>query len=223
MTATVEDLLAFEPTLSSAQTSVVAVVNTTDGLYQVQIEELAPASYPAAGASSSTIRDALLADLGAPGFTISALDLISPPTTAIKIVGLLGTPFVIGVASPAAGLEVTTTTADGVPIAVVDHYLALACRLVSAESRWLDLLTDGQALRALHLMSRAGVLERYEAGGDEGEAGPIVAEALGPASTSWAAMAQSAGDPSLTHTRWGRAFLELLASVWGQGSAVGAW
>jgi hypothetical protein len=99
-----------------------------------------------------------------------------------------------------------------VPQPVLERYLAIAKRLVANSQIWGELWTEGQALRALHLLSRSGTLAKYGVP-DPGEAGQVASKALGPSSASFAVVALPPEAADLAATQWGRMYWELWQSV----------
>jgi hypothetical protein len=213
--AAIADLLEHLPTLTRKQASTVAVAaEPPDGDYTITLVD---ALGEAEGSSSTAteLRDDLLGDVAGTAVAVAA----ALGTRSLTLTGKAwGVAFDVAVAGPEAdAIVLTTITAAGVPQPVLERYLGIARRLVANTELWAELLTDAQALRALHLLARTGTLARYGVN-DPGEVGQTSSRSLGPSSASFATTAPS-GDPnaaderSLSSTRWGRAYWEIWIAV----------
>lgn len=132
--------------------------------------------------------------------------------TRAEICGELGIP---GGVAP----ELNDATDDQVE--VWSEVAALTCY----PSRWRSLTSSAHALLTAHYLATAPGLGLAEDGGDLAEvAGPLTAEADGPASRSFGAAAGSealpATDALLATTAYGRAFLQLRRAQRGFGAFV---
>lgn len=221
--ATLATLLAFLPGLSTRQVTVIALASSpADGDYTIELaspdltlDVEAAAVVEDSDKSGAEVRDELLDGLD--GSQLA--DVTSSGSRSIRIAGAeLGVAVLVTVAAPTDGMTVTTIEAAGVPEDLLEHYLGMAKRLVTAPE-WGVELPNGQALRALHLLDRRGYLEQYGVTqpGITGEAGPVVSTGLGPSSTSFAAPAAppttTSSDADLMSTQWGRMYAELWRGV----------
>lgn len=103
---------------------------------------------------------------------------------------------------------------NGVPGATIDLWLDVTREFIGL-TRWRRRASFGHALLAAHFMSAV-----HGEDGEGGlEAGPLMAEANGPASRSFGSIGQLT-DAELESTSYGRAFVALRRIVRGQGSAV---
>jgi hypothetical protein len=212
--AAIADLLEHLPTLTRKQVSTVAIAaEPPDGDYTITLVD-ALGEVEALDTAPTVLRDDLLGDVAGTAVAVAA----ALGTRSLTLTGKLwGVAFDVAAAGPDDGLVLTTITAAGVPQPVLERYLAIARRLVANTELWAELLTDAQALRALHLLARTGTLARYGVN-DPGEVGQTSSRSLGPSSASFATTAPS-GDPnaaderSLSSTRWGRAYWEIWIAV----------
>lgn len=215
--ATIADLLGYLPALSKAQVSkIVVAAAPPDGDYLVELDD-ALGEFTASGSTQVDVRDDLASDL-----QTTELATVEPlGDSMIKLTGAqLGVAFEIALTSPTDGATLTTTAAFGVPEPTIAKYLALASKLVSNTCMWGELLSDGQALRALHEMDAAGILELYGVP-TQGEVGVLVSSALGPSSSSYAAPVGSPGAESVfSTTKFGRAYYRLFRSVMPYAAAL---
>jgi hypothetical protein len=207
--ATIADMLEHLPTLTRKQVTTLAIAaEPPDGDYTVDLDDAAAAATGLAS-SAAELRDELLDELE-PSDLADALAL---GTGSLTLTGAsYGVAFTVTIGGPEDGTTVTTITAAGVPQPVLERYLATAKKLVANATIWGTLFAEGQALRALHLLARAGQLQRYGVA-DPGEGGQVASKALGPASTSFAIVALPPEAGNLASTRWGRLYWELWTSV----------
>lgn len=208
--ATLADLLAHLPTLTRRQVSTIAIADPPpDGGYAITLADASGTS-TALDSAAGTVRDELLA-----GLVLTALATpASLGGAGLTLTGAsYGVAFEVGTTAPADGLTLSTISAGGVPEALIGIHLTIAKRLVRSAEIWGDMLATGQALRALHLLARAGILAQH--GADyEGEQGQLASSSLGPSSSSFAvAPVPEGSDGDLAATKWGRLYLELWRTI----------
>lgn len=132
--------------------------------------------------------------------------------TRAEICGELGTP---------GGVAPELNAATDAQITVWSNVAANLCN----PARWRTLCSDAHALLTAHYLATAPGLGLGEGGIDLGEvAGPLTAEADGPGSRSFGAVASGEAmtgeDALLATTAYGRAFLQLRRAQRGFGAFV---
>lgn len=98
---------------------------------------------------------------------------------------------------------------------LIGEYLLLAAEACGANTDfWGTNLARAQALRAMHLMVRAGVFTRASIE-DPGESAPVANRSAGANGSMGYGPGQSGGSPEdadLSLTRWGRLYLDIKRS-----------
>ena len=119
------------------------------------------------------------------------------------------------VAGPAGTPGGVARELNGLPDTLFSHWLGLTQTMVSP-TRFRDRTSYYHALLAAHAISI--VVGEYRYGGSE--AGPLMAEADGPASRSFATATPTFGDAELSSTQYGRLAMALRKITRGRGSGV---
>lgn len=104
---------------------------------------------------------------------------------------------------------------NGVPDSTFDTWLRIAGRFVGV-ARWKEAASDGHALLTAHAIT---IMTGPNGDDPEFEAGPLMAEANGPASRSFGGAAPEFSDAELATTQYGRLYLSLRRTVRGRGTA----